>query len=127
MKNITQIELLNGESVDIQLGYNPLKCMKIARDFSKVNEVFSLAMTGEGNTQSFEFDKLASAVYIAYRQANMKNYMTFEEFFDEENGYEFDMAEAIEIYTAMLDRKQADAYLEKMSKLASKGKKAKKA
>lgn len=125
MANITKLQLLNGEEVSIQLGYNPMKCMIIARDFPEVNEVFSFAVNSKGDTQSIEFKNMAAAVYVAYRQANMKNYLTFEEFFDEEDGLLFDLAEAGQIYTAMLDPKAADKYIQAVSKLGkAKGKKA---
>jgi hypothetical protein len=124
MKNVSQLTLLDGEVVPIQLGYNPRKCMMIARDFPEVNKIFSFSMKGN-DVQTIEFATLAGAVYVAYRQANMQNYLTFDQFFDEEHGYDFDMKEASQIYTAMLDQKAADKYIKEVQKLAGKPKKGK--
>lgn len=125
MTKITKLQMLDGSEVNIQLGYNPMKCMIIARDFPEVNEVFSFAVNGKDQTQSIEFKNMAAAVYVAYRQANMKNHLSFEEFYDEETGLLFDLAEAGQIYTAMLDPKAADKYIQAVNKLGkTKGKKA---
>lgn len=125
MKNLTTIALMDGTEVNIQIGYNPRKCMMIARDFPEVNKIFSFSM--KGDVQTIEFSTLAGSVYVAYRQANMQNYLSFDEFFNEETGYNFDMTEASKIYTGMLDQKAADKYIQEVQKLAGRPKKGKKA
>ncbi len=125
MKRLSELTLQNGETVAIQLGYNPMKCLLISKDFPQVDKIFSVAVGGKDKEASLDMATLAGAVYVAYRQANMqKGYLTFEEFYDEENGYVFDMKEAGQIYTGMLDPKSADKYLQELEKLG-KGKKGK--
>lgn len=125
MKRLSELTLQNGEKVSIQLGYNPMKCLLISKDFPQVDKIFSVAVSGKDKEATMDMATFAGAVYVAYRQANMqKGYLSFEEFYDEENGYLFDMKEAGQIYTAMLDPKSADKYLQELEKLG-KGKKGK--
>ena len=113
--NKTQIELLNGEMVDVELKYNPIKCMKIARDFPQANDAFTLAV-GE-KTAEVNISNLYNAVYVGYRQANMNDYLSFEEFSEE---FDFDMKEAMKIYYAMIDKNSRNQYLEELARLGKK-------
>lgn len=113
--NKTEILLENDETVMVELKYNPIKCMKIARDFPQVNEAFTMAV-GE-NKAELSIPNLFNAVYVGYRQANMNDYMSFDEFADL---WEFDMQQAMKIYYAMIDKTSRNAYLEELQRLGKK-------
>lgn len=115
--NRIEIELSNGETVQLELKYNPLKCMKIARDFPQVNDAFTMAV-GENKTD-ISVPNLYNAVYTAYRLANMNDYMSFEDFISDE-GWEFDMSQAMKIYYSMLDKNMRTEYIEELQRLAKK-------
>lgn len=123
MANTIELNLLNGETATLELGFNPVKCMIIARDFPETNEVFSLAT----NNSEMEINMLVltKAIYVAYRQANLKKALTFEQFYDPETGYEFDLEQGANIYASMLDKNTAKEYAKQMEKLGKKAKKGK--
>lgn len=113
------IELVNpnnpedSERVNIDLKLNLKKIMFIARDFPEANDVATLQMGRNG--MQLDMIQLFKLVYVAYRMANMNDYLVFEDFCDY---YEFDMAEAQSIYMAMLDKEYRNEYLEKITKAA---------
>lgn len=123
MAQVIELELGNGNVVDLELGYNPFKCMMIAKDFPQVNEVFTVAV--QEGVQELNYNVLASAVYVAYRQANLKKALSFEQFYNDENGWSFDIEQATKIYVSMLDKQTAKEYAKEMQKLAKKAKKGK--
>lgn len=123
MAQVIEVELLNGNKVELELGYNPFKCMMIAKDFPEVNNVFTVAV--QEGVQELNYNTIASAVYVAYRQANLKKALSFKEFYDPETGFDFDIEQASNIYVAMLDKQTAKEYAESLAKLSKKGKKAK--
>lgn len=47
------------------------------------------------------------AVYVAYRQANMVDYISFDEFIDK---WDFDMEVAVAVYSTMMFKQARDAY-----------------
>lgn len=120
-----ELELANGKMVDIELGFNPYKCMVIAKDFPAVNKVFSMAVGEDG--EEVNMLNVAQSVYVAYRQANMNNKkaLTFEQFSDPDTGWEFDVEQAIQIYMGMLNKESANEYAKELAKLSKKAKKGK--
>ncbi|HBM6361820.1 TPA: hypothetical protein LY751_002798, partial [Enterococcus faecium] len=55
----------------------------------------------------------AKAVYIAYRQANMTDYISFDEFIDK---WDFDMEVAVAVYSTMMFKQARDAYQKEFEK-----------
>lgn len=121
----SELVMNNGDVVAIELGFNPYKCMVIAKDFPAVNKVFSMAVGEDG--EEVNMLNVAQSVYVAYRQANMNNKkaLSFEKFSDEETGWEFDISQATKIYMAMLNKDSANEYAKELAKLATKAKKGK--
>lgn len=115
MATRVNLELENGDVVEIELNYNPMKCMKIATDFPQVNETFTMVV-GESK-QDISIQHLSNAVYVAYRQANMNDYMSYEMF---STAWVFDMTEAMGIYYGMLDKNARSKYLERLETLGKK-------
>lgn len=123
MAQIIELKLATDEVVELELGYNPFKCMMIAKDFPQVNNVFTVAVGEE--VQELDFATMSQAVYVAYRQANLKKALSFEDFYNPEKGWEFDLDIASNVYVGMLDKNSAKEYAESLAKLAKKGKKGK--
>lgn len=119
-KNLSTIQLTPevGESyeVKIDLTLNPKKMLMIERDFPEAKHVMSLAVSEAG--MELDMIQLYKVAYVAYRQANMNEYVTFDEFQDL---YEFDMEEATNIFYSMLSKQFRSRYLESLQK-AVKGK-----
>lgn len=119
-KNLSTIQLTPelGESyeVKVDLTLNPKKMLMIERDFPEAKHVMSLAVSEAG--MELDMIQLYKVAYVAYRQANMNEYVTFDEFQDL---YEFDMEEATNIFYSMLSKQFRSRYLEALQK-AVKGK-----
>lgn len=115
MSNKMELHLENGESLTLELKYNPIKCMKIARDFPMVNDAFTMAV-GE-KVAELSIPNLYNAVYVAYRQANMNDYISFDEFVEL---WDFEMKQATQIYYSMIDKNTRVKYLEDLARLAKK-------
>ena len=119
MNDYSKIELSNGEIVKLEPKLNLKKLMMINRDFD-TNEFAKMSV---GNQQmDISVMQGAKAVYVAYRQANMADYMSFDEFIDR---WEFDMEEATMIYNLMMFKKAQNEYQKAFDK-ANKEKKLRK-
>ena len=104
MNDYSKIELSDGEIVKLEPKLNLKKLMMINRDFD-TNEFAKMSV---GNQQmDISVMQGAKAVYVAYRQANMADYMSFDEFIDR---WEFDMEEATMIYNLMMFKKAQNEY-----------------
>lgn len=109
------IELLdeNGKvtKATLDLRLNPKKLMIISRDFPDANKVATMAI----GQDKMELDmlNLYKMVYVAYRQANMNEYLSYDEFTEV---YEFEMEEATNVFYSMLSKKHRTQYLENIQR-----------
>lgn len=115
----SQIELTNGEhteTVNVSLVLNPKKMMFIERDFPEAKHVMSMAINDNG--MNLDMLQLFKVVYVAYRMANMNEYISFDQFQDE---YEFDMTEATNIFYSMISKDFRSKYLDALKKAVKTG------
>ena len=108
------IELTTEEDVQkvpVSLIMNPKKMIAIERDFPEAKYVMSLAVSDNG--MELDMLKLYKVVYVAYRQANMNEYLSYDEFQD---AYVFDMQEATSIFYSMISKDFRSKYLEALQK-----------
>lgn len=91
-----ELALNDGTVVKLDTKLNIKKLMMINRDFN--TDQFA-TLRGSMKAVDFNIISASHAVYIAYRQANMTDYLSFDEFFDK---YDFDTEEAMEIYAELL-------------------------
>lgn len=122
--NQTHITLTNAQgeetTVAVSLVLNPKKLLFIERDYPEASNVLKMAVAKD----SMELDmmNLYKSVYVAYRMANMNDYMTFDDFAEQ---YEFDMTEATNIFYALISKDFRSKYLQDLqnaSKSADKSK-----
>lgn len=97
--------------VKVELNLNLKKMLVISRDFEDANSIATLTVAQDG--MQLDMPKLYKIVYLAYRQANMNDYLTFDEFQEQ---YEFDMEEASRIWFSMINKKYRTQYLEQINK-----------
>ena len=119
----SQIELTNGEhteTANVSLVLNPKKMMFIERDFPEAKHVMSMAINDNG--MNLDMLQLFKVVYVAYRMANMNEYISFDQFQDE---YEFDMTEATNIFYSMISKDFRSKYLDALKKAVKTGDKSK--
>lgn len=103
-RDYSKIELNNGDIVTLEPKLNLKKLMMINRDFN-TNEFARMSV---GNEQmDITVLQGAKAVYVAYRQANMNDYVSFESFIDL---WDFDMEQATMVYNLMMFKKAQDEY-----------------
>ena len=62
--------------------------------------------------------QLFKVVYVAYRMANMNEYVSFDEFQDM---YEFDMSEASNVFYSLISKDFRSKYLDKLRKAVKGG------
>lgn len=115
-----EIKLMNGNSVKLDTKLNIKKLMLINKDFN-TDELVKMSFSGKTDEQSITIIQGVQAVYVAYRQANMETYLSFEEFLSEDNGWEFDMEVALPVYYQLMFKQARDEYKKTFEK-ASKGK-----
>lgn len=122
--NQTHITLTNAQgeetTVAVSLVLNPKKLLFIERDYPEASNVLKMAVAKD----SMELDmmNLYKSVYLAYRMANMNDYMTFDDFAEQ---YDFDMTEATNIFYALISKDFRSKYLQDLqnaSKSADKSK-----
>lgn len=109
--------MVNGEEHTISLVLNPMKLLMISRDFKEANSIATLQISGSG--MELDLIKLYKLVYLAYRLDHVEEYMSFEEFSD---GYDFDMQEAVSIYSGLISKEYRTEYLKAINKATPKGK-----
>lgn len=97
MDRTTEITLTTDEVVAIDTKLNIKKLMRINSNFN-TDEFATLTISRK---EDFKISILQAhqAVYIAYRQANMNNYMEFSEFIDL---WEFDFELGTKIFAELL-------------------------
>lgn len=97
MEKITKITLTTGEEVAIDTKLNIKKLLRINNDFN-TDEFATLTFSRK---EDFKVSILQAhqAVYIAYRMANMNNYMDFEEFTDL---WEFDFQIGTQVFIQLI-------------------------
>lgn len=101
---MNQLTLTDGSVVKIDPKLNLKKLMFINKDFN--TDEFAKLSVGD---KSMDISVLqgAQAVYIAYRQANMNDYIGFYDFIDL---WDFDMSVASQVYSMMMFKKARDEY-----------------
>lgn len=110
----TEITLTKDEQeskVKVELNLNLKKMLVISRDFPEANDIATLTVSEKG--MQLDMVQLAKIVYLAYRQANMYDYLTFDEFHEQ---YEFDMSEATGIWFSMINKDYRSKYLDQITK-----------
>lgn len=115
MMKTTEVTLNQGtpeeRQVKVELNLNLKKMMVISRDYPEANDIATLTVSEKG--MQLDMVQLAKIVYLAYRQANMYDYLTFDEFQD---AYEFDMEQATRIWFSMINKEYRLQYLEEINK-----------
>lgn len=115
MNNTTKITFTyedgTSEQVSIDLRLNPKKLIAISRDFEDANRVATMAI----GQDKMELDpiNMFKMVYVAYRQAHMNEYVSYDEFAEL---YEFDMEECTNVFYSMLSKQHRIAYLESIQR-----------
>lgn len=99
------------QQVKCELNMNLKKIMFISRDFEEANDLITLVVSNNG--VNLDMIRLFKTVYLAYRQANMNEYVSFDEF---QEMYDFDMNEASQIYFSMFNKQYRKKYLEQINK-----------
>lgn len=103
-KDYSELELSNGETVKLEPKLNLKKLMMINKDFN-TNEFAKMTMGSE--EMNVSVIQGVKAVYVAYRQANMNDYMSFDEFII---NWEFDMEVAVMVYNLMMFKQMRNEY-----------------
>lgn len=104
VKDYSKLELIDGTIVELEPKLNLKKLMFIGKDF-KTDEFAKMTMGNE--EMNVSVIQGAKAVYVAYRQANMTDYISFDEFII---NWEFDMEVATMVYNLMMFKKMRDEY-----------------
>lgn len=103
------------QAVPVSLIMNPKKMLFIERDFPDAKNVMKLAVSDDG--MELDMLKLYKVVYVAYRQANMNEWLSYDEFLE---AYEFDMEEASNIFYSMISKDFRSKYLEALQNAVKK-------
>ncbi len=104
IKDYSKLTMIDGTVVELEPKLNLKKLMFINKDF-KTDEFAKMTMGAE--EMNVSVIQGAKAVYIAYRQANMHDYMSFDEFI---LNWEFDMETAAMIYNLMMFKQMRNEY-----------------
>lgn len=104
IEDYSKVTLADGTILNLEPKLNIKKLLMINRDFD-TNE-FAKMSVGKA-AMDISVIQAAKAVYVAYRQANMTNYISYEEFID---AWEFDMQTATYVYQLMMFKQARDAY-----------------
>ncbi|MGX7199225.1 hypothetical protein [Enterococcus nangangensis] len=111
-ENISELTFNDGTVVKIDAKLNLKKLMMIDKDFD-TSEFAKLTM---GNKSAeISVMQAAKAVYVAYRQANMSDYINFYEFIDR---WDIDMEFGSLIYSLMMFKSARDAYQKEFERQA---------
>lgn len=97
MERLTKIELNTGEEVAIETKLNIKKLMMINRDFN--TDDFATLTFSRKDDMKLTILQAHSAVYTAYRLANMSNYMSYDEFTDV---WDFDFELGTRVFSELL-------------------------
>lgn len=113
-----EIILNDGQIAKLDTKLNIKKLLMINKDFN-TDEFATLTMnTKKEEEMTITLYQGLQAIYIAYRQANMSNFLSFDDFVD---NYTFDMSEALEAYTELLfTQKKNDSYKKSVEKVIKK-------
>ncbi len=93
-EELLKIELNDGTILNLEPKLNIKKLLMINRDFN-TDEFAKMTVGKDHGFSVIQGAKGGGAVYIAYSQANMTDYISFDEFIDK---WDFDMATASYIY-----------------------------
>ncbi|TWW13174.1 hypothetical protein LABALGNA3A7_09800 [Dellaglioa algida] len=95
-----QITFKDGTKAKLETGLNIKKLMMINRDFN-TDDVVTLSFNESGG-QTFNLLTAVKAVYVAYRQANMNDYISYDSFLDL---WKVNMTFAAEVYSKIMEDK----------------------
>ena len=109
-EDYSKIELNDGTILNLEPKLNIKKLLMINRDFN--TDEFAKMSMGKGS-MDITVIQGAKAVYVAYRQANMVDYISFDEFIDK---WDFDMEVAVAVYSTMMFKQARDAYQKEFEK-----------
>lgn len=109
-EDCSKIELNDGTILNLEPKLNIKKLLMINRDFN--TDEFAKMSMGKGS-MDITVIQGAKAVYVAYRQANMVDYISFDEFIDK---WDFDMEVAVAVYGTMMFKQARDAYQKEFEK-----------
>ncbi|MGG5375973.1 hypothetical protein IGI57_002480 [Enterococcus sp. DIV0213j] len=104
-EDYSKIELTDGTILNLEPKLNIKKLLMINKDFD--TDEFAKMSVGKNSAMDISVLQGAKAVYVAYRQANMNDYISFDEFIDK---WDFDMGTATYIYQLMMFKQARDAY-----------------
>lgn len=113
-----EIILNDGQIAKLDTKLNIKKLLMINKDFN-TDEFATLTMnTKKEEEMTITLYQGYQAIYIAYRQANMTNFLPFDDFVE---NWTFDMSEALEAYTELLfTQKKNDSYKQSVEKVIKK-------
>lgn len=109
-EDFSKIELNDGTILKLEPKLNIKKLLMINRDFD--TDEFAKMSVGKASME-ISVIQGAKAVYVAYRQANMVDYISFDEFIDK---WDFDMEVAVAVYSTMMFKQARDAYQKEFEK-----------
>lgn len=92
-----QINFKDGKRAELDTKMNIKKLLFINRDFN-TDDLVTISVNGKGG-QDINIVTAVKAVYVAYRQANMNNYMSWDAFLDT---WELNTTFAFEVYKALI-------------------------
>jgi len=103
-EDYSKIELNDGTILNLEPKLNIKKLLMINRDFN--TDEFAKMSMGKGSMD-------ITVIQGAYRQANMVDYISFDEFIDK---WDFDMEVAVAVYSTMMFKQARDAYQKEFEK-----------
>lgn len=99
---IKEITLKNSETVAINANLTALTLFKLEKE-GVIDKSFLGTLFNAGGIQNVDLLDTFRTVYAAYREANQKEYMEFEEFM---GVYEVDMSESFQIFGAIMKKER---------------------
>lgn len=110
-----QITFKDGKRANVDTNLNIKKLMLINRDFN-TDEVVTISFNQNGG-QDINLITASKATYVAYRQANMNDYISWETFLDTWNQNQTD---ALKIYAELLSGQSKQGDFQKSFKTTKK-------
>ncbi|MDA2567551.1 hypothetical protein PDQ34_26980 [Bacillus cereus] len=97
-----QITLSNGKIVNINPNLNAYVLFQLEKE-GVITKTFMSSLLSTGDARNLDLLDAIRTVYAAYRQATPKEYMPFVEF---SKVYAVDMAEAMQVFGAIMKKEQ---------------------
>lgn len=100
-----EISFNDGTKAPVDVNVNALTLFKLQKDGVIGRDFLSGLM--KQDAQAPDLVSMLTGVYIAYRQANQKEFIKFEEFLEK---YEADVETDMQIYLAIVSRRARDKF-----------------